>query len=248
AGGQRLAEHRRLGAHELEHLGDRGGAGRDGGPHRPAVAQPARDRAGVDALQADHAAGGQPVGEALAAVRRRVAALADDHRTGGRRGRLGRVGLDAVVPDHRLGEGDELAREGRVGDDLLVARHRCREDHLADGDAVAAVRTATVDGAVLEDEERAHATASIRRWATRPPEIVSRQTPRSDRPAKAQLRDREAYGGSITREAPRSHTAMSATRPLASPGAGSPKASAGPDDIRSMTVCSGSMPGSTRWV
>ena len=43
---------------------------------------------------------------------------------------------DAVVPDHRRREADELLGVARVGDDLLVAGHRGREHRLADREAV----------------------------------------------------------------------------------------------------------------
>ena len=66
------------------------------------------------------------------------------------------VGLDAVVSDHRLGEGDELAREAGIGDHLLVPGHRGREHELAHGDPVGGVGPPAVDGAVLEHQECGH--------------------------------------------------------------------------------------------
>ena len=83
--------------------------------------------------------------------------LAHEHRPRVRRGRLGARGRDAVVPDHRCREADELLRIARVGDDLLVARHRGREDRLPEGDIVGADRPAVEDRPVFEDEEAAHA-------------------------------------------------------------------------------------------
>ena len=50
------------------------------------------------------------------------------------------VGVDAVVADVRVGEGDDLPGVRRIGDDLLVARQRGVEHQLAGGDAAASER------------------------------------------------------------------------------------------------------------
>ena len=174
-------------------LGGRRAVVGDRRAHRAAVAQPAGQHPRVQPLDADHAVAGEPVGEALAPVGAGVAALADDDRPGVRPGRLGRVLLDPVVADHRLGEGDHLPGERGVGDDLLVAGHRGDEHQLADRRAGGAVGGALQHRAVLEDEHRAaHSAASTSRWATDPPATVSVQTPCSVCPSHQQLRERDA--------------------------------------------------------
>ena len=67
------------------------------------------------------------------------------------------AGADAVVADHRRGEGDQLRVERRVGHALLVARHAGREDDLADGVAGRAAGLAVEARAVLEQDVGAHA-------------------------------------------------------------------------------------------
>ena len=83
----------------------------------------------------------------------RPARLAHDNRARVGRRRLRARLLDAVVSDHRRGEGDDLLGEARVGDDLLVAGHRGREHGLAEGEALRADRFAGKDGAVLERQK-----------------------------------------------------------------------------------------------
>ena len=77
-----------------------------------------------------------------------------------------RSGVDAVVPDHRRREADDLLGEARVGDDLLVAGHRRGEDGLAEGEALSADRLTAEDRPVLEDEEAGHASNTVLPAAT----------------------------------------------------------------------------------
>src|SRR5262249_54866422 len=128
---------------------------------------------------------------------------------------------------------------------LLIAGHRRDEDQLADRGAGRTVGGPFQHRAVLEHEQGRHRATSTSRWATVPAASVSVQRPCSVRPAKAQLRDREAYGGSTLQLSERSHSARSACTPLRRAGWCSPKARAGPLDMRSITVASGTRPGAT---
>ena len=167
---QRLARHRRRRADQLEHLGIAAvpvdTAARTEPPSRSRrvmarVSTPCRPTTPQRR---------QPVGEALAPVRRGVSALADDHRPRAGRRDSEASGLHPVVADHRLREGDELARERRIGDHLLIAGHRGREHHLADA-RCRARRTAgrgercrpRAPGTRTSAVPPGHATASISR-------------------------------------------------------------------------------------
>ena len=81
-----------------------------------------------------------------------VLRLAHDHPASVDAVGLHRLRGDAVVPDQRIGEGDDLARVGGVGDRLLVAGHGGVEDHLPGdpGQARVAVQAAVEPRAVLE--------------------------------------------------------------------------------------------------
>ena len=73
------------------------------------------------------------------------------------RARVRRVGLherlgDAVVADHRIRVGDDLAAVARVGQRLLVAGHRSVEDDLAGDRAGSAGGEAVEARAVLEQQ------------------------------------------------------------------------------------------------
>ena len=58
-------------------------------------------------------------------------------------GGLDIFGVDAVVPHHGVGHGDDLALVGGVGENFLVARHGGVEHHLSQGFAGAGKRTAS---------------------------------------------------------------------------------------------------------
>src|SRR2546423_2711318 len=158
--------------------------------------------------------------------------------------RLRATRRDAVVPDHRCGEADELSRVARVGDDLLVARHRRREDRLAECVRRRTDALAAEDLAVLEHEEAGHPA-----YTTRPAAIVSTTLPRSRPPSSQEFAERERKRSSRTR-----HVAAGFSRtrfagaPTATRGGSSPKMRAGPVDIRSSSVSSLTRPGSTRYV
>ena len=111
-----------------------GGAERAG--HGAGVADVAGEPAGVDPGDAGHAveaqigverAGGAPAARAAGQV-------AHDHAPAAGPGRLAVGGVDAVVADVGIGEGDDLPGVGRIGHHLLVAAHHGVEHHLARGD------------------------------------------------------------------------------------------------------------------
>lgn len=108
------------------------------------------DGPGVDPLDAGDAVFCQERAKRTtgAPVRRHFAGFPDDDS-----GYLHPIGLevvviDAVVPDQRVGEGDDLARVARIVEDLLVAGHPGVEDDLANGIALRPQRLALIDGTV----------------------------------------------------------------------------------------------------
>ena len=205
--------------------------------HGAAVAQAEDERARVDPGQRDDPVLLQP-GRPLRAAR-----LPHQHRLRVRSGRLGAAGGDAVVADHRRREADELLGEARVGDGLLVAGHRGREDGLAERGAGGADRRAAEDRAVLEREEGAHPCT------TRPSATVFSTAPRSFRPSSQELAERERKPLSVTvHSCSRSSRTRLARAPTSTLGSGRPSARAGPPDMRSSSVSSGTSPVWTRWV
>ena len=134
-GGEVGAGHRGLCRDQLACIVLRGLGAEDAAAHRAGVADMADERARVDAGDGGDAAVAKPVepaalggGGVLG-----VAGVAHDRRAGVDAVRLHGLLGDAVVADHRVGEGDELPRVRGVGDGLLVAGHRGVEDDLADG-------------------------------------------------------------------------------------------------------------------
>ena len=124
-----------------------------------------------------------------------TARLAHQHCARVRPLRLGAPLGDAVVPDHRRGEADELLRVARVGHDLLVARHRGREDGFSEREALGRHRLAAEDRAVLEREEARHPSNTIR-----PSAMVARTFPRSVSPRSHEFFERERKPSSSTRQ------------------------------------------------
>ena len=115
----------------------------------PRVSTPPMPATPPAASQSSQPPSGRPPGAV-------VYRLSHDHRA-----RVRAVGLDglrphAVVPDQRIGEGDDLTRVGGVGDGLLVAGHRGVEDDLADRGAGRAHRIAVKPRAVLEQHVAGH--------------------------------------------------------------------------------------------
>ena len=134
-GGEVGAGHRGLCRDQLACVVLRCLGAEDAAPHRARVTDVADERASVYPGDGGNAAVAQPVepaalggGGVLG-----VAGVAHDRRAGVDAVRFHRLLGNAVVADHRIGEGDELARVRGVGHGLLVAGHRGVEDDLADG-------------------------------------------------------------------------------------------------------------------
>ena len=166
AGDERAAGHGGLGPDVRQHLLDGSGT-RDGRcAHRAPLTQPNDERTRVDVLEGHDPLPVQPAGPIV------PCRLPHEHRARVRARGLRSLRGDAVVPDHRSRERDDLLREARIRDDLLVARHRRREDRLAVGDPQRSDRPAPEDRSVLEDEQPtqlAYTTfpaATV--WTTRP--------------------------------------------------------------------------------
>ncbi len=115
--------------------------------------------------------------------------IPDDDAATKRAGGLVVGGVDPVVPDVGIGEGDDLACIGRIGDHLLVAGEDGVEHHLTGGDSVGRVGTDPLPfehlaigqhQLVLTD---AHRCASPSLTTTSPFRIVCRTLPRTSRPS-----------------------------------------------------------------
>ena len=224
---ERSAGHRRLGAHLGERLVARRGGGDGGGPHRPALAQAQNERARVDAGEPDDPVLGEPpVHSGPRASRMSTAfawAPADSERAVG----------DAVVPDHRRGEADELLREARVGDRLLVAGHRGREDRLAERDALGAHRLAGEDRPVLERQVTVRCVAHP--CTSRPSATVCRTRPRSfspEQPGVGRARAEAFLASPSTPPRGRAGRGWRGRRPRASAPAGRTRAPGRPTSAR----------------
>ena len=119
-------------------VGQAGGA--EGAGHGALVAEMTGEPAGVDPGDAGDRAPDEELleGPGRAPVARTVAEIPHDHPAAVGPGRLVVGGIDPVVADLGVGEGDDLAGIGRVGDDLLVAgehgvEHRFPGGHPALG-------------------------------------------------------------------------------------------------------------------
>ncbi len=124
------------------------------------VADIGGERARIDAVEADDAAGLQPFVEmAGRAMVRRVGdrRMDDDAAGGGSRGEIARLDVFLVgadIADMRKSEGDDLPGVGRVGEDFLIAGHGRVEADLAHGLAGRAEAEAFEHRAVGEHEPR----------------------------------------------------------------------------------------------
>jgi len=133
---------------------------------RAARADAARERARIDARQADAGVLLHPEVEPFhaAEIARVGHILAHDHAE-----RMGIVRLDIVgvrtdIADMREGEGDDLPGKARVGHDLLIAGHRGVEAHLAYRSPFRAKAPPPCDFAIGEHQ---NAGGSFRRSAGR---------------------------------------------------------------------------------
>src|SRR4029453_18978923 len=108
------------------------------------------------------------------------------------------------------------------------------------------------DGAVLEQEvapPHAATPAVARENATRPAATVVTTRPVNRAPRHQLLAERERRSSAVTvHSASRSSSTRLARSPTARRGTGRPNTRAGPTDIRSSSVASGSTPGRTRLV
>ncbi len=133
---------------------------RDDAVGRALLADARRERARVDAGDADDAALLQPAVEMLGrAVARRTGDRRAQHcaahaRAGGEVRGLGVLDVGADVADVREGEGDDLPGVGGIGEDLLVAGHRRVEANLADGRAGGAEADPGNDCSVGQNKSR----------------------------------------------------------------------------------------------
>ena len=161
---ERLALHRRLFPDQVDRrclARAVAAVGHDGRPHRAGVADVQHELPRVDVLERNDAVGGEPVGPGAAA------AAPHEHAVNPGSCRLQSGIVDAVVPDHRGREGDELPGKARIGDRLLISGHRGREHRLAERNTRSGDRTTREDRAVLECQvAHAHVANTTRPSAT----------------------------------------------------------------------------------
>ena len=122
---------------------------------RTAIAQQARQLAGVDLGDRDDPAGLQPFGQRdlAAPVARATRHVANDQAgCPDLAGFVVEIGA-AGVADMRIGQRDQLAGVGRVAQDFLIAGDRGVEHDFADGQAGRAYGFALEYGAVFEDKD-----------------------------------------------------------------------------------------------
>src|SRR5690606_21863894 len=240
---------------------------------RPPFAQVAGERAGVDAADADHALGGQPVGQRAGGPPAGGDACRVAHDVAGDPDPVGLVVLvvDPGVADVRGGLHHHLPVVGRVGERLLVAGHAGGEDRLAERLPDRTERLPVEAPPVLQHQDRrpggacgggrAHRVAFPSSTVGWPRRKVATTRPGRVMPAYGVLRLRLAswVGSTVTRAA-----GSTRVRLAGAPGAGSwpwsssPASRAGVRLIRSAmrfqsgpntssttdrAVCSPSMPG-----
>ena len=112
------------------------GLGGDESGHYSASAEAAGDGPCIDAADAGNVLGQQVLveGHPAFAVAGKVAMLPDDEAADLDAAGLDVLGVDPVVPDQWIGEGDQLAGVRGVGEDFLVPGHAGVENHLAPGE------------------------------------------------------------------------------------------------------------------
>ena len=130
------------------------GLGRDHAVERALDPQAPRERACVDAFDADHAVVGEVVVERLTGSEVGVSArqLLDGEALDPGLFAFDVFVGDAVVADLRAGHDHDLPAIGWIGEDLLVAHHGGVEDDLAEARTPSAKGRADKDGSILESE------------------------------------------------------------------------------------------------
>jgi hypothetical protein len=108
-------------------------AGHDGAGLGALLAQHAGQLAGVDTGDGDDVLGLQVVGQRLAGAEIRMdqRQVADDQACGVDFGSFDVFGVDTVVADMRVSQGDDLAGIRWIGQDFLITRHGGIENDFA---------------------------------------------------------------------------------------------------------------------
>src|SRR3989440_7772570 len=203
-------------------------------------------RARVDGLQPHEVVRLQIVVEADAAPPRRRAGrgFLDDEAVGPRAVRLDVLFVDAVVADHRVRHGHDLAAIRRLRKDLLVSRHGRIEDDFTAGFPGGAEGAAAEDAPVAQHEQGGlvgHACHT-----TLPPTIVLQGRPVAVQPANGVLRLLDLKrAGSIVTAPSGSISGRSAGAPAPRLPPGSRSSRAGSRERRDTSVATESSPGLT---
>src|SRR2546421_1954615 len=203
-------------------------------------------RARVDGLQPHEVVRLQIVVEADAAPPRRRAGrgFLDDEAVGPRAVRLDVLFVDAVVADHRVRHGHDLAAIRRIREDLLVSRHGRIEDDFTASFPGGAEGAAAEDAPVAQHEQGGlvgHACHT-----TLPPTIVLQGRPVAVQPANGVLRLLDwKRAGSIVTGPSGSISVRSAGAPAPRLPPGSRSSRAGSRERRDTSVATESSPGLT---
>ena len=143
----------------------------DHSAHRAEVADAARQRARVDALNRGDAVAREVLGQRHLRLRvRRFRDGVADHESGHLRLLVLRDRcLDAVVTDVRIRHHHDLKSVRRIGGDLLISGQRRIENDLADRVGGGAKRLAVVHGSIFENEARSHLRRGLYERCAVPP-------------------------------------------------------------------------------
>src|SRR5256885_6076230 len=210
---------------------------------RARIAQMSCQRPRVDGLQPHEVVRLQIVVEADAAAPRRRAGrgFLDDEAVGPRAVRLDVLFVDAVVADHRVRHGHDLAAIRRIREDLLVSRHGRIEDDFTAGFPGGAEGAAAEDAPVAQHEQGrrvGHASHT-----TFPPTIVLQGRPVAVQPANGVLRLLDLKrAGSIVTAPSGSISVRSAGAPAPRLPPGSRSSRAGSRESRDTSVAPASSP------
>src|SRR6267143_2762585 len=203
-------------------------------------------RARVDGLQPHEVVRLQIIVQADAAAPRRRAGrgFLDDEAVGPRSVRLDILFVAAVVADHRVGHGHDLAAIRRIRQDLLVSRHGRVENDFTAGFPGGAKSATAEDAPVAQHEQGRRVGHACH--TTVPPTIVLQGRPVAVQPANGVLRLLDLKrAGSIVTAPSGSISVRSAGAPAPRLPPGSRSSRAGSRERRYTSVATESSPGLT---
>jgi hypothetical protein len=124
-------------------------------PHRPSLAQVPGEPTGVDPFEHGNARSPKPVIQALGRtpVGEMARKLPHHYPADLRMLRLGILGIDSVIADHRRGHHHDLTQVARISERFLVAGVVGGEHHLTECRIDGSRRAPREPGAILEQDE-----------------------------------------------------------------------------------------------